>query len=744
MRSGSRRESLLARAPALALALVLLAPSGHASSSRSWVLRDRGDFEDVKLDGVSLAPDGSLRPSASVTPLFDAGLPFLWCLARDASGRLYAGGGNTGKVFRIVAGGKPEVVFSSDELEVHAVALDSRGRLYAATSPNGAVYRVAPEGGAQIVFDPEDTYIWALAFDEKGRLYVATGLAGRVYRLDAPEPGSRQAVVLDGREDHIRALEPAGGGALYAGSDQNGIVYRIDAEGRSAVIYDTPMREIAALRMVGGNLYAAALAPIPRQRGGAPSSTAGVTRITVTADDAGGEGESRPGDEDQQDQPSQQRQGAGRPQPESYYGAIYRISSDGYARKLWESREALPLSLAPFDASRLLVGTGNEGRLVLLDEAGEGTEFVAVPSAQVNALIPDGQGAFLAAASNLGQVVRIDPGASQQGSATSDPLDAGHTATWGQIAWNADVAPGASVRFLVRTGNTEEPDGSWSDWSPEYTRAEGSAIERPRARYLQWRALLRGGRDGPGPILRSVQIGYMQDNLPPEVTGVELQPPGVVLSSSGDRGGDGGEVPPGRRPPSQPRRSFEKGRRAVSWKAEDTNDDAVRYDLFFKAEDESSWKPLAKDLEDEFLTWDATEMPDGVYRIRVVATDSPSNPPAAAQSGSRTSAAFDVDNTPPMVGPITVKGRGGRIDQEGAEVALQVADASSPIAEAAYSLDAAEWIPLLPDDRIADTARESYRFQTGPLLPGEHTVTVRARDRAGNTAAGKVVFNVVK
>jgi len=720
-----------------------------ASSSQSWVLRNRDDFKDVKLDGVALSPDGSFRLSAKVTRLLDPAQPNLWCLARDAKGRIYAGGGNEGKVFRIdpAAGGgssQPEVVFDSQELEVHALAFDAGGRLHAATSPRGAVYMIDDHGMSTVIFDPEETYIWAIAFDGRGRLYAATGQRGRVYRVDRPGPNASGEVVLDGKEDHIRSLAAAPDGSLFAGSDQNGIIYRISPDGAASVVYDSPMREIAALSVAGDQIYAATLAPLARQRTAtAPPAGGGVTRVRVTAEDSGGETEAPPqGGEEDQDQSQQRRQGARPPALESYYGAIYKVTRDGYARKLWESKEALPLSLAPFEDGKLLVGTGNEGLVILLDDSGDATDFVSVESQQVNALLADARDGFFAAASNLGQVVRISPSAAQTGRVTSQPHDAGFTSSWGTLAWSADVPPGASVVFRTRTGNTEEPDDSWSDWSSQQTVPGETPIDRPKARYLQWEASLRAGRGGESPVLRNIQIGYLQDNLPPELTEVEVLAPGVVLTGLGpgggsDRGGETEANPAARRAQNQPRRSFEKGKRSVIWKSEDANNDMLRYDVFFKAEDETLWKPLARDLEEEFYTWDATAMPDGVYRIQAAATDAPSNPPGTALSGSRVSGAFDVDNTPPVVGPVEARSR-----SRSAEVTVTVTDSFSVIGEVAYSLDAAEWIPVLPEDRIADSMKESYRLRTAELEPGEHTVTVRAKDRAGNAAAGKVIIRV--
>ena len=740
-----------ARALALAALTGSLCLPAHAASSQAWVLRNRNDFVKADLSGVSLAPEGALRLSAQVTPLLDAAQPSIWCLARDAQGALYAGSGNEGKVFKITPGsGKSEVVFDANELQIHALTFDKEGRLYAATSPRGAVYRVGAGGSSEVVFDPEEVYIWAIAFDDRGRLHVATGQRGRVFRVDAPGPKATGVVELDGREDHIRTLVRGAGGTFYAGTDQSGIVYAIPPEGPATVVYDTPMREVSAIAVVGDALYVAALAPVSRPRGGGqPQQGGGVTRVTVTADDAPAPdqpGSERQG-EDQSDQARpQQTQQRTQPAGEAYYGAIYRIGSSGYARRIWESRDALPLSLAPYpdrdgaaQPGRILVGTGNEGRVLLLDDAGEATDYVEIGASQVNALLlaPDGRnGAGLyAGASNLGQVAWISAAGSESGTVTSEVLDAGFTSSWGMISWNGDIPGGSLVHMSVRTGNTEEPDASWSDWSREYAQPSGSLIERPRARYLQWRATLRAGRGG-GPTLRSVQINYLQDNLPPEVESIEIQQPGVTLMGGGGIS-DMPDAGPGRRPQQQPRRGFDRGRRAALWKAEDVNGDEIHYDLFFKAEDETLWKPLAKDLSDPFYTWDATALPDGVYRVRVLATDGPSNPEGAALTGALISEAFDVDNTPPLVAAPQAK-----VSGRTAEVSVEVSDSFSVVGETAWSLDAADWVVVLPEDRIADSRQERYRFRTPELQPGEHTITLRAEDRAGNVAASKVVIEV--
>ena len=68
-------------------------------------------------------------------------------------------------------------------------------------------------------------------------------------------------------------------------------------------------------------------------------------------------------------------------------------------------------------------------------------------------------------------------------------------------------------------------------------RADGSPITSPKARYLQWRAVLTG--KGDSPVLTSVTAAYQQRNIRPEVASITVHPPGVVFQkpfSTGEAG----------------------------------------------------------------------------------------------------------------------------------------------------------------------------------------------------------------
>ena len=106
--------------------------------------------------------------------------------------------------------------------------------------------------------------------------------------------------------------------------------------------------------------------------------------------------------------------------------------------------------------------------------------------------------------------------------------DAQTVATWGAIKWQGLVPPGTRVEVSTRSGNTRTPDEAWSDWSAPYAAADGSAITSPRARYLQWRAVLVGGGRTDAPLLTSLTAAYLPRNARPRVTSITVHTPGTV------------------------------------------------------------------------------------------------------------------------------------------------------------------------------------------------------------------------
>ena len=140
-----------------------------------------------------------------------------------------------------------------------------------------------------------------------------------------------------------------------------------------------------------------------------------------------------------------------------------------------------------------------------------------------------------------------------------------------------------------------------------------------------------------------------------------------------------------------------------------------------------------------FYSWDSNNWPDGTYMVKVVASDSPSNPPGEALSASREGTAFEIDNTPPDIRDLKATPDGKRI-----RIAFHTADKMSAIQSAEYSIDGSEWKPAVPVNRVTDSRELDYQFSSSEVSGGEHTVVVRVTDRFQNEAVAKAIVNIAK
>jgi hypothetical protein len=283
-------------------------------------------------------------------------------------------------------------------------------------------------------------------------------------------------------------------------------------------------------------------------------------------------------------------------------------------------------------------------------------------------------------------------------------------------------------------------------------------MEVPSARFVQWKAVIHGGRPGDG--IDWVSLAYLPRNVAPVIDGIAVQDPGVRAQGqasipSGQPAPVTLKMPPAPNvsgvvitqtstPPrfeQPPQGTMQKGYQSVLWTAHDDNDDELRYAVYFRGESEHEWKLLKDNLEQKFYSWDTTTLPDGAYYLKIVASDAPSNPPSLALKTERESERFEVDNTPPVVEDIRVDPASGKMSG-GHPASFTARDASSSIERAQYSVDGGDWILAIPRTGISDALVEHYDFGLPALPPGEHTIAVRAYDRFENVGSAKITFTV--
>lgn len=716
-----------------------------AAGPTFWQVSTEADLLRGDVDNLAIDAYGRLTLGPATTELHESAAPFLWAMVLGPDGASYVGTGNDGQVLRIDPSGGARVFFDADELEAHALAFAPDGSLYVGTSPDGRIYKVSPSGVSAVFFDPPDRYIWSLAVDRSGNLFAGTGDKGVIYRIT---PDGQGTPFYQTRATHAMSLAVDGMGRVIAGTESPARVFRIDATGRAFVLLDTSYTEIHALRIDGqGTIWAAAVGGRPAAQvqpqadaqpaaGGQPVVTVSTEFSAVVIADGGATVQTQPG------------AAPVRPTGPST-GAVYRITDDGAANLIWELREDTPYDLAVEPDGSVIVATGGRGKIYRL--AGDPLQpmlIARIRAQQVTTLVRDAVGQTLFATSNPGRVFRLSSTRADRGTYTSDVRDAQNVATWGTIRWQSLAAEGARVEVSTRSGNTRAPDDTWSDWSAPYADAAGSPIASPRARYIQWRAVLTAGR-GDAPLLTSVIAAYLPQNTRPKVTSITINPPGTVYQRpfpTGDPDIQGFEGEPLDRrfaaqtagttlgaTPALGRRAYQKGLLTFLWRAEDDNRDDLLFDVLYRREDETAWRPLRQDLPEAILAWDTTSVPNGRYILRVVASDAPSNSPATAMAGSLDSATFEIDNTPPA---ITVTG--ARRDGPRTILSFEVRDEDSPIQRVEYSFDGDRWQTLYPVDGIADSRVERFEL----ALEGDAAargVTIRATDTLNNIGSGRGV-----
>ncbi len=763
----------------LALLCLLLPASCWAQGTRTWEQTKYDDFEKGTAHGVAISSDGNLTLAPAFEGLYTSPSTYLWSLASDRQGNIYAAAGSPARVYKLAPDGKASIIFAPQELQVQALAADPAGAIYAATSPDGKVYKIvrggpapgrapetphttaevaaaqegatpAPAGeaprtsvavdssySASVLFDPKTKYIWALALDRQGQLYIGTGDRGEIFRVDRSGKGS---LFFKSDEAQIRALDFDNAGNLIAGTDGSGLIYRISPQGEGFVLYSAPKKEITALAVDGlGNIYASG-AGEKRGPGTVPanpmvSAPAPVnsTPVIIVGPQSGAASPTAPSAAVFAPIPY--------PSGTSVGGSdVYRISADGSPKTIWSSREDLVYALA-FDArGQLLAGTGNRGKIYVI-LGNQYTDLAKASANQVTAFARAPKGGLYAATSNLGKIFLLSAKPVAEGTYESDVFDARNFSKWGRV----EIRGSGTFDLFARSGNVDNPDRNWSPWK-EVNLQKDLPIDAPPARFIQWKAVLHSDH---APVIDSITVNYLPKNVAPEVDDV------IVMV--------GWRVPSGAHAPeSSSPGAYEaplltiRDRRSVvvKWKAHDDNDDTLEYDVYYRGDGETRWKLLREGVDDRFVNLESDMFPDGGYTIRVVASDAPSHSPEEALTGEAISSRFEVDNTPPNIEALNAQVEGNQV-----HVKFRAVDGFSPIKRAEYSIDADDWQLVEPVGQISDYKIENYDFKlpipantdTEPGSPAEkgannaargaeeHTIIVRVYDRFENMGIGKVV-----
>ncbi len=743
----------------LLLAVSVLSLPLLAEGTRTWEQSKFDDLVKGTADGIAIRSTGGLELAPSFKLLYSTPSTYIWSIAADDAGNVYAATGSPARVYRITPDGKSTIIFEPQELQVQALKVGPGGVIFAATAPDGKVYKIEhkpgeknepaksadasqkdaakpaldPSWSSSVYFAPATKYIWDLLLDKPGNLYVATGDHGEIYKVT---PKGEHSLFFKSDETHIRVLALDSQGNVIAGTDGSGLVYRISPAGEAFVLYSAPKKEITALALDReGNIYAAG---VGEKRAGASSSSGATSLLLTMAPPAPASPTPGTGPVPLvSSTPTMQigsfpSAGAG----SSGGSDIYRIAVDGSPLRLWSSHEDIVYALAFDSSNRLLVGTGNRGHVFAINGPDEFSDLLKVPASQVTGFAKAPGGGLYAASSNLGKIVVLGPGPASEGSYESDVFDAKIFSRWGRV----EFLGAGSVDLHARSGNVDNPDRNWSPWK-QVDLSKGAEMGVPAARYAQWKVVLHAG--ATKPAVDAVTLNYLPKNVAPEIDdvtvqiGVRYQPPSksIGLTLGADISGSSGVHFDAPVPSTHDRDSI-----GVKWNAHDENDDQLVYSVFYRGDGESRWLLLKDNLTDKAYSFDASLLPDGGYTVKVIASDSPSHSPGEALTTSRESRRFEVDTTAPRIENLTAS-------QEGAQIHIhfRAEDGFSSIRRAEFSVDAADWKYVDPVGQLSDAKTEDYDFkvplETEKDAASEHVVVVRVYDKYDNMGAAKTVLH---
>lgn len=706
----------------LLLSAFFLLPSAFAVKTEHWEITTAQDFLKGKLHRLTVSSEGEVRLGYGAAKLGEFAKE-IWCSTVARDGSIYFGTGSPADVYLINKEGQVAKIFETDAIAVTALAVDSRGNVYVATMAEGKIFKI-PAGkkeGAEFC-RLRAPYVWSLAFDKEDRLYAGTGPDGKLYRIGTDGKAEEW---FAGEESNLLSLAIDADGAVLAGGSDRGLLYRISEKGKGLVLHEFSEDEVKSLVVSGHDLYVGVnrqKVKRPRGTGARRPSAAEFEELTQRLTTQFGMRPPTDLSDRTRETPLEAR--AGNVQA----GTLYKRNPEGRVDRLtfWETEAVMSLALTA--DGDVIAGTAGHGRVYRIHGSEKWELLFDLDEQQaLTVAVRDGQLAFVGTG-NIGDAYLIEPQRAAEGEYTSEVRDSRFLTTWGNLLWRGAGA----ISAVTRTGNTALPDTTWSAWSAPLTNASSKVVS-PRARFIQVRVHLEHTVE---PALQSLSLYSQIQNQKPEITSIEL---GEKIKTVPEKIKRDEEKPEddektAEKKPDEPRPKQASTLKRVSWRATSKDGDTLVYRLYYRVEGDAAWVPvpLDKPLKKSEYWWDTESIPDGWYKLKVVASDEESNPAGTALTDESISESVKVDNRRPEVLNLTFE----------AGILKGVArDNLSLIRYLEYSVDGGDWKFFGPKDGVFDDREESFEVKP-EIKPGPHTIAVRATDEEGNIGVEKATVQL--
>jgi hypothetical protein len=353
--------------------------------------------------------------------------------------------------------------------------------------------------------------------------------------------------------------------------------------------------------------------------------------------------------------------------------------------------------------NNLLVGAGNKAQLYSINPQTEIETLIYEDrtASQITDIIGAGPDIYFCTA-NPAKLILLKSKYAAKGSFESGLINAGQPAQWGKLQLEADIPDKTKVLLSARSANVEDiNDPTFSPWTEPVKITTPVDLTVPLGRFCQYKLILEGNAELT-PVIREVAAAYVIPNLAPKVTEVTI---------------------------GKTDKKANPGILKVDFKAEDENGDQLIYKIDFRKTGRSGWIKLKDELDKPTFDWDSRTTEDGIYELRITASDELSNDQSTKLTGSRVSEPLTVDNTAPAIEKHALQ-----VSDAKTILHLKIKDQYSVIESLSYTVDSNEkWISALPEDKIFDTTEEDFTITVADLKPGQHVLALKISDVEGNT-----------
>jgi hypothetical protein len=663
-----------------------------------------GTWPDGKVWQVPLRTD-AVRPQGQPTVVLETKEPAITCLRRGRGGTVWAAAAPSGRLFRIEGGSAKEFARVPAPYVWGLCELDD-GSLLAATGPEGKLFRVGADGKAELLHTFADRHVIALTRSKAG-VFCATYPKGKVYRLDDPKA---PVSLFEAPKVAVQCLAADDAGNVFVGTSPRAYVYRLDAAGQSKELYHGRSRHVFDL--------------IPDGEGGvfAAMSVRGVL-MHLTADGQ----EWRLTDTPTVDYLALAKAEADEVVATTLGSGLRRLLHSPAQRQAYESGVRDAGVTARWGLIRWYGETPGKSRLLMQTRSG-------------NTAFPDDTWSPWSTmyAADFGQQIDSPAARCIQYRALFVAAPDSPPPTLDRVELFYLTANRPPVLEMKAPHAGEVWSGAakvrWSASDPDKDKL-AFTVSYQQAGQPEWTEI-PSKKEAAGRKTGDLDVAPLSPTEEPQTP--EAEPKAADGEAQSEK--PSVEEPKQKDEPPRPEPGRGDGGKGDHAKEPGSSDEFAQWDEDLAAEEDAadtegldSWDLGPRSGSPQSRDWDTSKLPEGTYRVKVVASDEERNP-GEGKTAEVVSPPFLVDNSPPR---IDLPALGNARPQA---LTVEVRDSGCYVAGAEYRVDGGDWIAAAATDRVFDSQIEQIELNPTKLPDGKHRLEVHARDAAGNLGTAEAEY----